>query len=134
MVTYTDQLDGLSSAQLRGFFVDWPQHPTPEQHLEILRASYRVWLAMDGTKCVGFINAISDGNYSAFIPMLEVLPDYQTQGIGSKLVQRMTQSLEHLYSIDAVCDPTVTAFYTKNGYTQLAGMAKRNYENQAELG
>ncbi len=85
---------------------------------------------MDGNNCVGFINAISDSKYSAFIPMLEVRPDYHAQGIGSQLVQRMTQSLDHLYSVDAVCDPSVAAFYTKNGFTQLAGMAKRNYNRQ----
>jgi ribosomal protein S18 acetylase RimI-like enzyme len=126
-IKYTDILEGISSEQLTGFFEGWQCHPGVDRHLEILRASYRVWLTMDGTKCVGFINAISDGLFSAFIPLLEVLPEYRGNGIGSELVRRMAASLDDLYSIDIVCDNTVAKFYEAQGFSRLVAMAKRNY-------
>jgi ribosomal protein S18 acetylase RimI-like enzyme len=46
---------------------------------------------------VGFINAISDGLATAFLPWLEVLPDYQGRGIGRELTKRMLAELADLY-------------------------------------
>jgi len=130
MIDYVDTAGSITPGQLTGFFQGWPRHPGADRHLEILKASYRVWLAMDGERCVGFINAISDGFLSAFIPLLEVLPAYQHQGIGSELVRRMVASLEHMYSIDVVCDDEVAGFYGSRGFSRLVAMAKRNYDRQ----
>ena len=124
-ITYIDTPDSLKAENLQGFFVGWPNPPDPQRHLEILHSSYRVWLAMDGEKLVGFINAISDGILHAYIPLLEVLPTYQGKGIGSELVQRMIKSLEGIYAIDIVCDEQVAGFYERLGFFLLVGMAKR---------
>jgi GNAT superfamily N-acetyltransferase len=129
-IRFTDVLDDVSASQLSGFFVGWPAHPDPERHLEILRRSYKVWLAFDGDRCVGFINALSDGIFYAFVPLLEVLPDYQGMGIGSELVARMMDSLSTMYAIDIVCDEEAAPFYTASGFSRRVGMAKRNYANQ----
>jgi len=126
-VVYTTDVTGLSPADLRGFFVDWPSPPSPERHLEILRGSDRVVLAREGESgpVIGFITAISDGVLSAFIPLLEVLPEHQGQGIGSELVRRMLGELEDFYMVDLVCDPELEGFYRRFEMTLLAGMAVR---------
>ena len=129
-ITYTNNLDTIKSKALEGFFVGWPNPPDPPRHLEILQSSFKVWLALDGEKCVGFINAISDGILYAYIPLLEVLPSYQGLGIGSDLVRRMVNSLEGIYAIDIVCDDQVAGFYHRLGFSQLVGMAKRYPDNQ----
>ncbi len=51
-----------------------------------------------------FINAISDRVLSAFVPLLEVLPEYQRRGIGSTLVETMLAQLGDLYMVDLVAD------------------------------
>ena len=131
---YTDDLSTLSAHQLTGgFFVGWPDPPSPDKHLEILKSSYKVWLAMDGDQVCGFINAISDGLYSAFIPMLEVLSGYQQQGVGSNLTRRMLESLSDLYSIDLCCDENVIPFYIRLGFTQTTCMSIRHYNRQNGL-
>ena len=132
-ITYIDELETLKPDQLQGFFVDWPKHPSKEAHLSILRASYATWLAFDDERCVGFVNAISDGIFYAFIPLLEVLPEYQGRGIATELVKRMLGSLESMYAIDIACDETVAAFYTAKGFSRCVGMVKRNYANQEAL-
>ena len=129
-IAYTDKVESVSAEQLTGFFVGWPDHPDPEAHLEILRGSHTVWLAFDNNQCVGFINALSDGVFYAYIPLLEVLPDYRGKGIGKELVTRMLETLSDMYAIDIVCDESVASFYAKLGLSRCVGMVRRNYENQ----
>jgi ribosomal protein S18 acetylase RimI-like enzyme len=129
-IVYTDKIELVSASQLEGFFVGWPTHPDPQTHLGILQASYAVWLALDGDKCVGFANALSDGIFYAHIPLLEVLPAYQGKGIGKGLMTRMLESLSHMYAIDVVCDEVVAPFYDKLGFSRCVGMVRRNRENQ----
>lgn len=130
-ITYTKIIEDLSAKQLQGFFVGWPEHPDPEMHLEILKGSYAAWIALDLDRCVGFINAISDRLFYAYIPLLEVLPEYQGQGIGTDLVRRMLRTLEGMYAIDIVCDESIAPFYKAKGFDRCVGMVKRNYINQA---
>ena len=133
MIRYTDSLDGITPDKLTGFFVGWLNPPSAETHLRVLKGSYKIWLAVDDTtgKVVGFINAISDGVLAAFIPLLEVLPDYKKQGIGTELAQRMLNSLSHLYSIDLICDADVQPFYDRLDMRRYTGMIFRYYENQS---
>src|SRR5689334_15924281 len=132
MISYLDSIDGITAEQLQGFFVGWPNPPSPATHLRILAGSYAVQLARDGASgaIVGFATAISDGVSCAYIPHLEVLPAYQGQGIGSELVRRMLAKLRHLYMIDLVCDPDVQPFYERLGMRAVIGMVARNYDRQ----
>ena len=78
----------------------WPAPPTPERHLELLRGSDAVVIAIDESRVVGYVTAVSDGVLSAFIPFLEVLPTHQHQGIATELVKRLLKQLDHLYMVD----------------------------------
>ena len=129
-IKYTKRIELITSSQLDGFFVDWANHPNPETHLQILRNSFAVWIALDGERCVGFINAISDKVFYSFIPLLEVLPSYQGQGIGKELTRRMLISLKKMYAIDLCCDKKNVPFYKKIGFNEYHAMVKRNYANQ----
>src|SRR5215210_9515908 len=102
MISYTDTIEGIDAEQLQGFFVGWPNPPTPATHLRILVGSYAVLLARDDATgaVVGFITAISDGVSCAYIPHLEVLLAYQGRGIGTVLLERLLARLRHLYMID----------------------------------
>lgn len=133
MIEYITSVDLLKPEQLTGFFVGWQSPIKPERHLEILQNSYRVILAMetDTDQVVGFIYAISDGILAAYIPLLEVLPEYQQQGIGSELVRRLIKELDHLYMIDLVCDANVEEFYHKLNMIKASGMMIRNYQQSS---
>jgi GNAT superfamily N-acetyltransferase len=130
LVIYTDAADAITADQLRGFFVGWPGAPSPERHLELLRGSHAVELALDDDAVVGFVTATGDGVMSAFIPLLEVLPEYQHQGIGTELVHRLLGQLDDLYMIDLGCDADLEPFYTALGFQTLdRGMGIRRREN-----
>lgn len=133
MILYTNSLAGITPERLTGFFNGWPNPPAPPTHLRILQGSAAVVLAIDDSsgQVVGCINAISDGFHSAFIPNLEVLPDYQGQGIGSELVRRMLTQLEDYYAIDLMCDADLQPFYERIGLRRSTGMVRRNYARQS---
>jgi ribosomal protein S18 acetylase RimI-like enzyme len=126
MVEYSDSAAGVEPKQLQGFFVGWRNPPSPERHAEILRGSAHVVLARDGDAVVGFVTAISDGALSAFIPLLEVLPDHQGRGIGTELMRRMLARLDDLYMVDLCCDAELEPFYRRFGLITLdRGMGLR---------
>jgi ribosomal protein S18 acetylase RimI-like enzyme len=130
LVIYTDTADAITADQLRGFFVGWPVAPSPERHLELLRGRHAVELALDDDAVVGFVTATGDGVMSAFIPLLEVLPEYQHQGVGTELVRRLLGQLDDLYMIDLCCDADLEPFYTALGFQTLdRGMGIRRREN-----
>ena len=126
LISYTNDPSCLKAETLNGFFEGWVQKPTPEQHLEILRNSAAFWLAFDETRCVGFINAISDGFFYAAVPLLEVIPEYRGKGIGTELIRRMRQSFEGFYGMDLICDENLAPFYEKRGFFRAVGMIWRN--------
>jgi len=133
MIYLQGTVESIRADQLNGFFVGWPNPPSPETHLRLLTNSDEIVLAIDDQtkQVVGFITAISDGVLSAYIPHLEVLPDYQGQGIGSQLVEAMLSKLSGMYMIDLVCDPPLQAFYERFGLQRASAMIKRNYQRQS---
>jgi ribosomal protein S18 acetylase RimI-like enzyme len=98
-----------------------------------LKQSHEVVLAVDEAtdNVVGFINAISDGILSAYIPLLEVLPEYKGRGIGSELVRRMLKKLDGLYMIDLLCDKELEPFYQKLGMQPGFAVMIRNFKKQS---
>jgi GNAT superfamily N-acetyltransferase len=85
VIGYQSNLNGISAAQLEGFFVGWPNPPSMDTHLRILEGSAYVVLALEGDRVIGFVSAISDGVLSAYISLLEVLPNHQGRGRGTRI-------------------------------------------------
>lgn len=130
---YKNSLKGISANMLNGFFVDWPNPPNPQTHLRLLENSSKIVLAIDEhtNEVIGFITAISDGVLSAYVPLLEVLPQYKNKGIGKELVSRMLKELDEIYMIDLCCDDDLVPYYEKFGMMKTNGMVYRNYAMQA---
>ena len=133
MIDYLDSAENIAAGQLPGFFAGWPDAPTPEVHLRLLRNSDVVVLALDiaSGQVAGFITAITDGVLAAYIPFLEVLPAYQHQGIGQTLIRRMLERLQDLYMIDLLCDEDMQAFYERFEMYHAVGMCARNFARQS---
>nr|WP_091001125.1 GNAT family N-acetyltransferase [Paenibacillus sp. OK003] len=132
-MTFRESLEGIGIDQLSGdFFEGWPNPPSTPTFLKLLEQSYAVELAVDEDtgNVVGFIQAISDGVLSAYIPLLEVLPEYQGKGIGTDLIKRMFNRLGDLYMIDLLCDNELQEFYEKQGMQKASGMVIRHFQNQ----
>jgi ribosomal protein S18 acetylase RimI-like enzyme len=134
VIEYETSADSLAAADLDGFFVGWPTRPSPDLRLRVLRGSEHVVIAResDSGRVVGFVTAVGDGSLSAFIPLLEVLPEYQGRGVGSELVRRMLAQLEGRYMIDLCCDEDLVPFYERLGMSRWVGMGIRNRDALGE--
>jgi GNAT superfamily N-acetyltransferase len=91
---------------------------------EMLEAAYRNSLcilgAYDGDKLVGVIRAVGDGVSIVFVQDLLVLPAYQRQGIGTRLLQAILERYSDVYQIELLTDNTAktNAFYESLGMTR----------------
>ncbi|MCA9880257.1 MAG: GNAT family N-acetyltransferase [Thermomicrobiales bacterium] len=130
MIQYTGDLASLTPEQIQGFFVGW-EHPfPPETHLRMLAESDLAQVAIDTEtgRVVGFIAALTDNVQGAFITLLEVLPEYQGQGVGKALVTQMLDRLSHIQTIELMCDEHLVPFYAQFGMKRSGGMVLRRRE------
>ena len=134
VIAYETDMSGVTAGNLQGFFVGWPTAPSPDRHVALLRGSDYAVVARDSEtgRVVGFVSAHGDGVLSAYIPLLEVLPTYQSRGIGTELVRRLLELLEGHYMIDLACDEELVPFYERFGMVRGVGMALRNRGALAE--
>lgn len=132
MIKYSNNLKNITTENLEVFFDGWPNPPSAAKHLELLKNSDYIWLAVDDNtgNVIGFITAISDKVLSAYMPLLEVLPEYKNKGIGSELVKRMLETLKDYYMIDLLCDENLVDFYKRFKMFKSQAMIIRNHQNQ----
>lgn len=132
MIRYVSDTSGISGDRLEGFFEGWPEAPSPETHLKLLRESDEVVLAIDddSESVVGFITAVTDRVLCAYIPLLEVLPAYRGRGIARELVTRLSEALRGYYMIDLVCDEKLITFYESLGFRRASAMIIRDRRAQ----
>ncbi len=132
-IIYSINKDDLVNLKIENFFVGWKNKPSEEILRKSIMNSDYIVIAIDiKNQCLaGYITAISDNTLSAYIPFLEVAPQYQKKGIGKNLVKKIIDQLENLYMIDVVCDNNLAGFYEKAGFRSWHSMIKRNYINQS---
>ncbi|MCJ8011940.1 GNAT family N-acetyltransferase [Paenibacillus sp. KQZ6P-2] len=134
MIRYQEHLQDITEASFaEGFFDGWPNPPSTSTFVQILHNATHIILAIDEStnRVVGFITALSDRVLTAYIPLLEVVPAYQKQGIGKELTRRMLDKLKDMYMVDLLCDPDLQDFYAGLGMRKAQGMLVRNYKHQS---
>ncbi len=129
---YRTKAEGLTPDQLGGgFFEGWVDPPSPQTMLRVLEASDHVVIAVRDDEVIGFVTAISDGVLSAFITLLEVLPEHHDKGIGHSLINQMMEQIGDIYMVDLVCDANLSRFYAELGFATATGMSRRDYAMQS---
>jgi ribosomal protein S18 acetylase RimI-like enzyme len=130
VIEYHSDVTNLSPEQIQGFFVGWQNPFPPETHLRMLTQSDLAQVAIDAEtgRVVGFIAALTDNVQGAFITLLEVLPEYQGQGVGKALMAQMLDRLSHIQTIELMCDAGVVPFYEQFGMKPSGGMVLRRRE------
>ena len=128
-IEYLTELEKHKTYDLSEFCVGWKKPISSTDLVKILKNSPYIVLAIDKEKekVIGFVNAISDQVKFAFIPMIEVLPEYQKLEIGTKLMSRILKMLEKFDCVDLICDPPVQYFYQKFQMVKTNGMSIRRY-------
>lgn len=95
------------------------------QRPEMLKAAYNSSLYILGAyvdaRLVGIIRAVGDGASIVFLQDLLVLPAYQRQGIGTKLMQAVLTKFADVYQLALLTEATEKniAFYKSLGLSKL---------------
>ena len=90
----------------------WPGEYDVNKTQEALSKTFNI-TAYDGEMLVGSLQILSDGYFFGTITELLFLPEYQGQGIGSKLIQLARFNTPTMLYFGA--QPGREAFYEKNG-------------------
>ena len=106
--------------------VGWTNYTTKP---EMLKAAYENTLHVlaalnDEGKLVGILRAVGDGASIVFIQDILVTPEYQHQGIGTKLLQMTLEKYKNVYQIQLATDDSTktVSFYESNGFTSLTSL------------
>ena len=106
--------------------VGWTNYTTkPEMLKAAFENSLHVLAAFNEEGILGgVLRAVGDGVSILFIQDILVTPEYQHQGIGTKLLQQTLEKYKNVYQIQLTTDNSMKtiSFYESNGFTSLTSL------------
>ncbi|MEM9674284.1 MAG: GNAT family N-acetyltransferase [Cyclobacteriaceae bacterium] len=94
----------------------WSSAHKPDALYNALMNSDSLVSAWDGSVLVGLGNAITDGHLVVYYPHLLVLPDYQGQGIGKRIMEVFHEKYAGFHQQILVADGKAINFYRQCGF------------------
>ncbi len=102
--------------------VDWLSGKYPVRLKKALDNCETVITAWKDDRLIGLVNAIDDGELTAYVHYLCVNPEYQGIGIGGELLHRVKEKYkDYLYIILIAENEGLIRYYQKNGFEHLDG-------------
>ncbi len=96
----------------------WSSAEKPDQLLAALRNSHSLVTARSEGALIGLGNAISDGHLVVYFPHLLVLPDYQGQGVGRKMMLALQARYAGFHQQMLTADGKAIDFYKSLGFSR----------------
>ena len=118
MIKYLETRN-FTESQLQELFksVGWLSANYPERLFKAMNNCETVFTAWDNDKLAGLVNAIDDGELTAYVHYLLVNPEYQGQGIATALLNMVKEKYkDYLYVILIAENKPLINFYNKNGF------------------
>ncbi len=97
---------------------EWSAAEKPELLHKALLNSHSLVSAWEGSTLVGIANAISDGHLVVYYPHMLIRPEYQSQGIGTKMMKILMEKYQGFHQQMLTADSKATEFYRKCGFTR----------------
>ena len=97
---------------------NWSSANKPKELLAALRDSHTLVVARVDGRLVGIANAISDGHLVVYYPHMLVLPEFQGQGIGRKMMMKMQEVYSGFHQQMLTADGRAIDFYKKSGFSK----------------
>lgn len=125
----------FEAEQLKELFssVNWLSANYSERLVKALYNSSTVISAWDGEKLIGLINALDDGELTAYVHYLLVNPEYQKDGIGTRLVEMIKQKYkDYLCIVLTAENPGLVGYYEKLDLMLcMTHFLWKNYQNKS---
>jgi GNAT superfamily N-acetyltransferase len=123
---YEDFDGSVKVEHLEGLLAHWDFRPPAGTLLKMLQGSSVAIVAREpnSPRICAYVAALTDRSVCGYISALEVRPAYRNRGIGTALLNRVTERLD-VYGIYLSCAPAMIPFYEAVGFRQIAGMGKR---------
>ncbi len=96
--------------------VNWSSGEYPDELVIAMRNSHSVISAWHEGQLIGLVNCLSDGIMTAYFHYLLVHPDFQGEGIGQELIQRMLKKYESYSRKVLIGYDKKVPFYEKMGF------------------
>ena len=96
--------------------VQWDSGNYPDKLKVAIANSHKVISAWDGEQLVGLVNALSDGIMTAYFHYLLVRPEYQSKGVGKKLISLMLEQYEDFARKVLIAYDKEIGFYKRCGF------------------
>ncbi len=95
----------------------------PGSYDRVLKGVHTWFVARAGSRLIGFLSVISDGEADAFLVDLMVHPEYQKQGLGKEIVHTAVRYARRLgvQCVHVTFNRTEEAFYRKCGFHIFGG-------------
>lgn len=122
-ITYKETRD-FTAQNLQELFqsVSWVSASYPDRLKKALDHCETVFTAWDNGRLAGLVNAIDDGELTAYVHYLCVRPEYQGQGIGRELLRRIKEQYKsYLYIILIAENEALINYYKQNGFEHING-------------
>lgn len=96
--------------------VEWSSGRYPARLKRAIANSDQVFSAWDGEKLVGLVNALDDGEMTAYVHYLLIGPAYQGMGIGKTLLNRIKDCYRDYLRIVLISYSDEVPFYEQCGF------------------
>ena len=119
-IRYTDERN-FTEEQLEKLFlsIEWESGKYPERLKKALDNCGTVFTAWNGEELIGLANAIDDGEMTSYVHYLLVAPEYQGQGIATKLLELMKKRYSGYHHFFLVAEhKDLVGFYEKQGFKE----------------
>ncbi len=116
-VRYTTSIETISWKEVSDIFkaVGWGERLSEQVKLSFERSSFKRF-AYISDELVGVGRTVDDGYYYGWIVDLAVLPKYQRNGIGSKILGELENDLKPFLTTMLTAAPGKSSFYEKLGW------------------
>ena len=126
MLNYKKEIPAMTDLLALYSSVGWTNYTNnPTMLEEAVKASLWQLAVYDKEELVAYIRLVGDGHSVLLVQDLLVRPDYQRQGIGTKLLEEALATFPHVYQRLLVTERSEKnlAFYQSLGFVELSEQA-----------